>query len=314
MKRGKIKIFCLLACFLMIMGTCTVTYADIYDIESDATEAQAGSEAGSDSGQQTGEAVGSGAGEGSAETVGSAETGSSTHESASEPTAEDESAGEGLSEEILQMIDETNIAPIEDDYDESYIVSMRVPTKVIFMIDPYDMLGNGTVSSTVIPIENKSDFAVDFSIDTVEVSFGHEEIELSRNPVDQDSDYRKKVIEIKMVWIDSEGNQEERLVSGAPEESAYAKRLEAGEKVEFYITGSLNSNPKKAWRNDDIELNFTVNMDKAAEPVVEEPAEPSEEPVDVPASESADATEPAVKPEPQQKAENIYSINNDSGQ
>lgn len=219
-----------------------------------------------------------------------------------------------LSPEILEMIDEDNIAPIgAEEYEESYVVDMAVPTRLMFMIDPFNMTGNGTVSSTLIPVVNKSEFPVVFSVGTVEVIKNDPSIQLSPNPVDQDTEIKDKIIEIKMVWKDRDGREEPRLLTGPTAGGIYERILEPDEEIDFYITGSLTSNAKKKWRNDDIELNFTISMDKAPDEVPEEPAEdiPEETPENT-GTAPVTLPEPVNQPKPSGGNEGIYSTSKDT--
>ena len=286
--RKAFKKTCLIMCFVLTIIQCQAVYGNsnftensaiggAYDIESDTSSG------------------------GSAATP---EVGNTT-EPSSEPA---------LSEEILELIDEDNIEPIaSEEYEESYVVNMAVPTRLMFMIDPFNMTGNGTVSSTLIPVVNKSEFPVVFSVGTVEVIKNDPSIQLSPNPVDQDTEIKDKIIEIKMVWKDRDGKEEPRLITGPTEGGIYERILEPEEEIDFYITGSLTSNAKKKWRNDDIELNFTISMDKAPEEIPEE--EPTEDiPEEIPTDTGSPATlpEPVNQPKPDGSNEGIYSTSKDT--
>ncbi len=320
--RKAFKKTCLIMCFVLTIIQCQAVYGNsdftensaqggMYDVSNDASsggseDIGAGDETTPDTGSDVIPAP-------VTPTESSAGSSLSPKSEESEPT--EPSDAPTLSAEILEMIDEDNIEPISaEEYEESYVVDMAVPTRLMFMIDPFNMTGNGTVSSTLIPVVNKSEFPVVFSVGTVEVIKNDPSIQLSATPVDQDTEIKDKIIEIKMVWKDRDGREEPRLLTGPTAGGIYERILEPDEEIDFYITGSLTSNAKKKWRNDDIELNFTISMDKAPEEVPEEDSTedaPEETPENT-GTAPVTLPEPVNQPKPSGGNEGIYSTSKDT--
>lgn len=185
-----------------------------------------------------------------------------------------------------QKIEEEEVASVSDNnleeqesQQENPVLQLEVPTRLPFMIDPYEIGGEGQIYSADFLLTNKSTFPIDIDITKISYILNDKSIKPSGEPIPADTTSKEKDIYLFIKWAEKEIGDDGVIVNEYVDDSHEASNaadvltdeegwqsriihLEPGADIMFTMDGSVNAMAEKPWKQEDIsiELAYVCGM------------------------------------------------------
>lgn len=164
------------------------------------------------------------------------------------------------------------------DQEENPVIQIEIPTKLPFMIDPFELGGYGQIYSTDFYITNKSNFPIDINISDVTCTANDDTIKLSDTPIASDSTSTEKEIYLFMKWAEKqigeggeitnayvndshEADSDTDVLTADKEWAPKIIHLEPQENIMFKLDGSITTMAEKSWKDKDISIELRYSCD-----------------------------------------------------